>query len=53
MNGNGQNGERGDCSNAGTGRSDDCDSKGSPTGPAFATILYFIASEETFYTSFL
>jgi len=46
-------GERGDCCTTGQGRRDDCDSRQSPTGPAFATILSFIASEETFYTTFL
>lgn len=45
MNGNGQNGERGDCCNTGQGRRNDCDDRRNPEGPAFATILSFIASE--------
>lgn len=53
MNGNGQNGERGDCCNAGQGRGSDCDDRRAPIGPAFATILSFIANEETFYNSYL
>jgi hypothetical protein len=53
MNNNQQGGERGDCCNTGQGRRQDCDSRRSPTGPAFATILSYIANEQTFYNDFL